>query len=33
VTGGRAISVRALAYVIVGHAIHHMRALADHYGV
>ena len=33
VTGGRAISVRALAYVIVGHAIHHMRALADRYGV
>jgi hypothetical protein len=33
VTGGRAISVRALAYVIVGHAIHHMRALADRYAV
>jgi DinB family protein len=33
VTEGRAISVRALAYVIVGHALHHMRALVDHYGV
>ena len=33
VTEGRAISVRALAYVIVGHAIHHMRVLADRYGV
>jgi DinB family protein len=33
VTGERAISVRALAYVIVGHAIHHMRVLADRYGV
>jgi hypothetical protein len=33
VTEGRAISVRALAYVIVGHAIHHMRVLADRYGI
>jgi DinB family protein len=33
VTEGRAISVRALAYVIVGHAIHHMRMLVDRYGV
>ena len=33
VTEGRAITVRALAYVIAGHAIHHMRALADRYGV
>ena len=33
VTGERAISVRALAYVIVGHAIHHQRVLADRYGV
>jgi DinB family protein len=33
VSGGRAITVRGLAYVIVGHAIHHMRVLVDRYGV
>jgi hypothetical protein len=33
VSGDRAISVRGLAYVTVGHAIHHMRALVERYGV
>lgn len=27
------ISVRALAYIIAGHELHHMNVLRDHYGV
>jgi uncharacterized damage-inducible protein DinB len=30
---GRTMSVRAIAYVTVGHAIHHLRGLARDYGV
>ncbi|MEP6989588.1 MAG: DinB family protein [bacterium] len=30
---GTRISVRAVAYVCVGHAIHHLQGLADRYGV
>ena len=33
VASGKEITVRALAYVIAGHEIHHMRILADRYGV
>jgi hypothetical protein len=30
---GDAVSVRALAYIIVGHDIHHLQQLADRFGV
>ena len=30
---GHPISVRALAYIILGHTMHHLRVLAERYGV
>jgi uncharacterized damage-inducible protein DinB len=33
VAGGKDISVRALAYITVGHAMHHLRILRERYGV
>jgi uncharacterized damage-inducible protein DinB len=32
IASGKAISVRALAYIVTGHAIHHQRILAERYG-
>jgi hypothetical protein len=33
VANGNAMSVRAAAYVIAGHELHHMRVLREHYGL
>jgi hypothetical protein len=33
VANGKSISVRALAYVMVGHVRHHVAMLRDRYGV
>jgi hypothetical protein len=30
---GYPVSARALAYIIIGHASHHLRVLRDRYGV
>jgi hypothetical protein len=30
---GDAVSVRALAYILVGHDLHHLQQLADRFGV
>jgi uncharacterized damage-inducible protein DinB len=30
---GKAISARALAYILVGHVVHHLRVLRERYGV
>ena len=33
VASGKDISVRALAYIVAGHALHHLRILRERYGV
>jgi hypothetical protein len=33
VANGNAMSVRAAAYIIAGHELHHMRVLREHYGL
>ncbi len=33
VVSGRSLSVRALAYIVVGHSDHHLHGLAENYGV
>ena len=33
VVNGNAMSVRAAAYVIAGHELHHMRVLREKYGI
>jgi uncharacterized damage-inducible protein DinB len=33
VASGAQVSARALAYIVVGHAMHHLRVLRDRYGI
>lgn len=33
IANGRPISVRAVAFIMVGHARHHLAVLGTHYGV